>query len=610
MKKKIFLVLAVMAMLVCVFAISVSAATVYKTENGDTLFSYTDENNDYIFDSYEGSFPKTDSEDNPLTWYIASTATENGDTVHTVKCLKTLGEAGNINKNGEYTFTSPVTNKNTVSVNYPDNAGIKKAPAFGAYDTRNQNNILFAYMPNTLTELPESLFQETPVIIGEIDDETPVTKVPYKLCHEARNIKVVNIPASVTFIDSDGERNGAPFCNTKSLITVTFAKNSQLSRICPYAFVGSGIQEIQFPSSLEYVNQNLFRNCTSLRVIRFGANFKGFENVSRDGSVSTAHHSLTHTVTGLKEIYLPASFYATKPNVNYKVSYAFDGGYDVKYFYTGTEEQLIQAKKNFINSEWTTSGSENNYKFLNATVISWEKYSLDKSAYEKGNYVIYGYNVCDAFYNGKHVEDNNPCVINCDRCKSNGVAEENPIHNIGTTITYVSFDTAGIKTIGCTNAGCTHKTTEELQPLFTCLGYSASEGTMGGGIALGFKVNSEAITEYEKLTGKTVAYGVFAVSQSKLGANNIFGENGEMTKGVLGSEIKTSHTVFEIKITNIPEDKADVKLALGAYVAVTDGEATEYSYMQPGTPDENEKYCFVSYNDVVGTPSTNEDTAQ
>ena len=46
-----------------------------------------------------------------------------------------------------------------------------------------------------------------------------------------------------------------------------------------------------------------------------------------------------------------------------------------------------------------------------------------------------------------------------------------------------------------------------------------------------------------------------------------------------------------------------MKLAMGAYVAVTDGEATEYSYLQPGAPDGNEKYSFVSYNDIVAKPS-------
>lgn len=599
MKKKILLMLAIMSMLVCVFAISASAATVYKAEDGNELFRYVEENNDFIFDSYEGSFPKTDSQGNPLTWYIISSKTENGDTVHTVKSVKTLGEAGNINENGEYTFASPVTNKNTVSVNYPDNAGIKKVPAFGAYNTRASNNILFAYMPNTLTDLPESLFQETPVIVAEFDDETPVTWIPHKLFHEARNIKVVNIPASVTFIDAINERDGAPFCNTKSLVTVTFAEGSKLTRICSFAFQGSGIQEIQFPDSLEYVNQNLFRSCASLRVIRFGANFKSFENVDRNGKISTVHHSLTHTVNALQEIYLPVSFYATKPDTIYRISYAFDGGTNVKYFYTGTEAQLEQVKQNMKNADWATAGAENNYKFLNATVLTWETYSANKDAYSTGNYVIVEYNACDAFYKGVHLEDNNPCVVNCTRCGAKGVAEKNPVHNMGESIQYDGgFNNAGFIFIGCTNEGCTNKTSQEAPALFVCLGLSASESTTSCGIVLGFNVNSDAIKEYERITGDTVAYGVFAVSQARLGENTIFDKDGNMAAGVIGAEIRTNHKVFEIKATGFDDSQKDKKLALGAYVKVTDGETAEYSIIQSGEPDENEKYFFVSYSEV------------
>ena len=66
-------------------------------------------------------------------------------------------------------------------------------------------------------------------------------------------------------------------------------------------------------------------------------------------------------------------------------------------------------------------------------------------------------------------------------------------------------------------------------------------------------------------------------------------------------------TAFEIKIVGFTDDaQKDIKLAIGAYVAVTDGETTEYSYMQNGDLGENEKYCFVSYNDIVGKNSTEE----
>ena len=95
-------------------------------------------------------------------------------------------------------------------------------------------------------------------------------------------------------------------------------------------------------------------------------------------------------------------------------------------------------------------------------------------------------------------------------------------------------------------------------------------------------------------------YGVFTVLQSKLGDNDVFGEDGTAASGVLSADITHSKLkAFELKVVGLTDEQKDIKLAMGAYVAVTDGEATEYSYMQEGEPDENEKYSFVSYNDIV-----------
>ena len=49
---------------------------------------------------------------------------------------------------------------------------------------------------------------------------------------------------------------------------------------------------------------------------------------------------------------------------------------------------------------------------------------------------------------------------------------------------------------------------------------------------------------------------------------------------------------------------------MGAYVATIDGETTEYSYMQGGESNENEKYCFVSYNDIIGKQPANAEAIQ
>ena len=139
----------------------------------------------------------------------------------------------------------------------------------------------------------------------------------------------------------------------------------------------------------------------------------------------------------------------------------------------------------------------------------------------------------------------------------------------------------------------------EAQALFACLGYSIAEtGTRG--IAVGFSANKGAIAAYTEITENTVSFGVFAVSQSRLGANDILDENGNMAQGVVGTQIKGSYSLFEIKVTGIGENQKDTKLALGAYVAVSDGENTEYSYMQDTAKGEMVgNYMLVSYNDLT-----------
>ena len=104
---------------------------------------------------------------------------------------------------------------------------------------------------------------------------------------------------------------------------------------------------------------------------------------------------------------------------------------------------------------------------------------------------------------------------------------------------------------------------------------------------------------------------MFAVLQSRLGDNDVFSKDGTAADGVINAEITNYEFVaFELKIVGFTDEQKDTKLAMGAYVAVTDGETTEYSYMQSGASNENEKYCFVSYNDIVGAPSTDEEVTQ
>ena len=208
--------------------------------------------------------------------------------------------------------------------------------------------------------------------------------------------------------------------------------------------------------------------------------------------------------------------------------------------------------------------------------------------------IFYNYNTCEAFYTGIHNDDNNPCVINCERCGMKGVERENPVHNESIVVIYTSFDSEGIKKVGCTNEGCKHYVSEELPRMFSTLGYSASEGK-NLGIVLGYQLNKSAISYYEEATGKKLDYGVFAASKEKLGTNDIFTGEGA-SQGVVSVDMTNQQfDVVEIKITGITENQKDVPLALGAYVLVNG----EYSYLQSGTPSGNDKYYFITYNQIL-----------
>ena len=483
MKKKIFLMLAVMAMLICIFAISVSAAD-----------------------------------------FGAVTLV---DGITTVDGLDT---------------TSRVLMSDGIT--YPS-----------AYIFKNLKDIDFSAL-NSAT--------------GKSYDSSSVVMIEYPegCTYVSRTFAGSTTLEYVYFSSTITGVQWGTFLQCSNLTVVEFAENSTITAMNTDCFGGTGIVELKLPNSLQTVNENFLRGSSNLTTVHFG---ESFTQIFNRGAFFAGCGKL-------KALYVPAGIFDENGDISIVSNFfgwndrdsAFRNGGVI--YYTGTKAQAqyiidkelqLYAAKNESTAVWNT-----------IQLVSIDEFNAI-SADEKSSkcYMVYEYNKCDAFYSGKHL-----------------TAEQ--------TYDFTAFTEKSYLRSVCKRceAGTVLK---EIAPLFTCLGYSASEGTMGGGIALGFKVNSEAITEYEELTGKTIAYGVFAVAKNMLGDNDIFDENGVMIDAALGSEIKTSHTVFEIKITNIPESKADVKLALGAYVAVTDGETTEYSYLQPGTPAENEKYCFVSYNDVA-----------
>ena len=169
-------------------------------------------------------------------------------------------------------------------------------------------------------------------------------------------------------------------------------------------------------------------------------------------------------------------------------------------------------------------------------------------------------------------------------------------------VSYVRFNEEGTKTLIC--ASCGAQSYEKTTPLFTCLGYSASEDGRGG-MSIGFTVNNVAIAEYEEATGEKISYGVFAVTKKNIEKNDIFDAEGNALSGVIAADITgAGFNLFSLKITGFTEAQKKLPFAMGAFVGTEKDGATEYSYLQIAAPAEGEKYYFATYNEVAKlTPS-------
>ena len=88
--------------------------------------------------------------------------------------------------------------------------------------------------------------------------------------------------------------------------------------------------------------------------------------------------------------------------------------------------------------------------------------------------------------------------------------------------------------------------------------------------------------------------------EETVGDGYVIDESGKEIDGSICAEIEGfEYAAFELKIIGFTAEHADLKLALGAYVAVTEDGVTKYSYMQASEPNDGDKYAFVTYGEFI-----------
>ena len=594
MKKKILLTLVLVSMLALMFAVASSAAILYKTADGTTLFTGVDENADRIFDSYEGSFPNTDESGNALTWYIVSTETTETDTVHTVASFLTLdttGEHASLSDAGVYKYVNTEKELSLVSVYFPNNSGILTLNLSGdgygnTYDfATDKSNLLYLTLPNTLTELPSRVCQSTPVIDCTIPDEAPFESISAVAFYKAKNLYSVDIPANVTIIYSNGHSNdGYPFYECVSLVDVDFAENSKLETIQQNSFNKcTALKEITIPNSVVNLGNNVFMYCSGLETVRLGAN-------AGKGLTEYNVQSMLYGCNSLKYVYMSETMVPTTG------SHLFaSGSTGMVIFYTGNQTQYEELKA-------VLTTLTNNGKFINATAVEWDstkddQYYKDLAANEKKNYVVYGYNTCEAFYNGIHdiqQEGDNQCSGICTNCGLTKLLE-NPIHkniwvlNGGEDVSYMSEFTAVCKCEHCETVA----SSETIAAIITTKGYSNKE-TGDSGIHQEFKVDKKALGRYaEILEVETTTFGILAgVAGEEDGNPIVADENGKLS--VVGNStiaqfgLDSEYSIIKIKLSGI---NTNASIYCGAYIAL----GQSITYISDVTESNKaSKYEFVA----------------
>ena len=536
---------------VCLLVVSASAAIIYQKADGTVLFTAQDANSDRIFESYKGSFPNVDDQGNALTWYIVSSETVDTNTVHTVASFLTIdttGEHASLSNEGVYKYVNQAKELSIVSAYFPNNSNILTLSlsndGYGnTYDfSTDASNLLFLTLPNTLTVLPQRIGQVSPIIDCTIDEKAPFTSISNVAFHDCRNLRSVDIPKSVEIIYSKGHKNdGFAFYNCISLVDVDFAEGSKLHTIEQNAFNScKGLEEITIPNSVVNLGNNVFMYCSGLVTVRLGANAgKGLETYNVQ--------SMLFGCSSLKYVYMSDTMVPTSG------SHLFDSGAGkMVIFYTGTQEQYETLK-----STLTTLG--NNGKFVNATAIEWDatqndQYYKNLATNNNKNYVVYGYNKCNAFYNAEHnYGDVNSCMVDvkCSRECGNKIESIFTEHTIAESIVYANgFDNNGVYNCICSNASyCTeiegYALNESVAPIITFKGYSIPEKANYKGINAGFEIDKILLNLYEEVNDDTVKFNLLMVN-SQIGETNITqilnGE--ELAENVKGINIKITSTNY------------------------------------------------------------------
>ena len=192
-----------------------------------------------------------------------------------------------------------------------------------------------------------------------------------------------------------------------------------------------------------------------------------------------------------------------------------------------------------------------------------------------------------------------PCADKCEVCELY-VQKAIQSHNIYEYFTYANgFTVAGACGSQCANEGCSNKTEKEMSALVVDLGFSVPESGSFRGINYGYKVNKDAVSEYERINGCKISVGALIAS----------GENINNDEKVINQTFAVILDMVDFVINYGETSNYDDKdVVFAGFVSVTQNGTTSISYFQSKTnlptnsytSDKYGTFYGISYNTIKG----------
>ena len=463
------------------------------------------------------------------------------------------------------------------------------------YGCTSLSNVIFEEN-SQLTTIGKQAFYECSSLSIDLVIPSTVTSIGHKSFSKT-GITSVYVPSTVTTIGT------YPFAECKSLETAEVYTQTIVS----YMFYNcTALESVDIPNAT-LIDDRAFSTCTNLPEIEIPATVQEIDACAFYKCTSLTSVVVPSGVTTIGDKAFEASGVTTavvkSPVVGYRMFYgvpltsitlentvtigeeAFRGCDFTEIVLPQTVESI--AKNAFNYCEYMTeitipdsvetldTAAFSNCKNLTTINYTGENTSLISAATPSKATVVQK-TECEAYYKGEHQWSGK---------------------KVANLVSY--YDVVEVSDV-CSRCS-EEEVVQTIPQMFKSLGYSsyAKEGS----ISHSFRVDNDAIAEYEGITGKTVSYGLFVVIKSQLGENDIFDANGKSDDSVLHGTIQAhSYSFMTIKLVNFTDDTYDYtteKFAFGAYVISDKEGKKEVAYLQEGEKAAGDKYVFVNYNYVV-----------